>query len=147
VPWGILLLFGGGLSLAHAFTASGLSEWLGAQLVGLRGAPLPLVILATATLFVFLTELTSNTATAALGMPLMVGVAHGLGVAALPLMITVALSASMAFMLPVATPPNAIVFGSRRILPSEMARTGFWLNLLAVVLITVWIWFRFPESL
>ncbi len=146
VPWGILLLFGGGLSLANAFAASGLTEWLGERLVGLRGVPLPVIVATTAALFVFLTELTSNTATAALGMPLMVGVAQGLGIAALPLMITTALAASMAFMLPVATPPNAIVFGSRRILPSQMARAGFWLNVLSVALISVWIWLRFPET-
>jgi sodium-dependent dicarboxylate transporter 2/3/5 len=147
VPWGILLLFGGGLSLANAFAASGLTEWLGERLVGLRGVPLPVIVATTAALFVFLTELTSNTATAALGMPLMVGVAQGLGVAALPLMITTALAASMAFMLPVATPPNAIVFGSRRILPSQMARAGLWLNVLSVLLISLWIWLRFPTAL
>ena len=147
VPWGILLLFGGGLSLAQAFVTSGLTEWLGTQLTGLRGVPLPLVIGATAALFVFLTELTSNTATAALGMPLMVGVADGLGLAALPLMVTAALAASMAFMLPVATPPNAIVFGSRRIRSMEMARAGFWLNLLAITLISIWVWIRFPDLL
>ena len=146
VPWGILLLFGGGLSLANAFASSGLTEWLGTQLNGLRGVPLPLVLAATAALFVFLTELTSNTATAALGMPLMVGVAHGLGMAALPLMITTALAASMAFMLPVATPPNAIVFGSGRIRPLQMARAGFWFNLLSITLISLWMWLRFPAS-
>jgi sodium-dependent dicarboxylate transporter 2/3/5 len=94
----------------------------------------------TAGLFVFLTELTSNTATAALGMPLMVGVADGLGLAALPLMTTAALAASMAFMLPVATPPNAIVFGSRVVNPKHMVRAGFGLNLLSVTIITLAIW-------
>jgi len=142
VPWGILLLFGGGLALARAFEISGLTEWLGGQLVALRGVPLPVVIGATAALFVILTELTSNTATAALGMPLMVGVADGLGVSPLPLMMTAALAASMAFMLPVATPPNAIVFGSRRILPADMARAGIGLNLLAVTIITLWLWWQ-----
>jgi sodium-dependent dicarboxylate transporter 2/3/5 len=142
VPWGILLLFGGGLALARAFEISGLTEWLGGQLVGLRGVPFPIVIGATAALFVLLTELTSNTATAALGMPLMVGVAEGLGMSPLPLMMTAALAASMAFMLPVATPPNAIVFGSRRILPADMARAGIGLNALAVTIITLWLWWQ-----
>ncbi|UCD23193.1 MAG: DASS family sodium-coupled anion symporter [Gemmatimonadota bacterium] len=140
VPWGILLLFGGGIALAGAFEVSGLSDWVGGRLAGLRGVPFPLIILATATIFVFLTELTSNTATAALGMPLMAGVAQGLGVAALPLMAAAALSASMAFMLPVATPPNAIVFGSGAIRSRDMAAAGVGLNLIAVVVISVVVW-------
>lgn len=142
IPWGVLLLFGGGLALARAFEVSGLTEWLGGQLVGLRGVPFPLVIGTTALLFVFLTELTSNTATAALGMPLMAGVAEGLGVAALPLLTTAALAASMAFMLPVATPPNAIVFGSGAVSPRDMARAGLRLNFLSVTIITVFLWMR-----
>lgn len=142
IPWGVLLLFGGGLALARAFEMSGLTEWLGGQLVGLRGVPFPLVIGTTALLFVFLTELTSNTATAALGMPLMAGVAEGLGVAALPLLTTAALAASMAFMLPVATPPNAIVFGSGAVSPRDMARAGLRLNFLSVTIITVFLWMR-----
>jgi sodium-dependent dicarboxylate transporter 2/3/5 len=142
VPWGVLLLFGGGLALAAAFEASGLSDWIGGRLAGLEGVPLPLVVLATGAVFVFLTELTSNTATAALGMPLMAGVAQGLGLAAVPLMAAAALAASMAFMLPVATPPNAIVFGSGTIRSRDMAVAGFGLNLIAVAIITlgVWIW-------
>ncbi len=146
VPWGILLLFGGGLSLASAFERTGLTEWVGGLLQGLAGAPLPVVLLATATLFVLLTELTSNTATAALGMPLMVGVAAGLGVPALPLMITGALAASMAFMLPVATPPNAIVFGSGAVSTRDMARAGIGLNVLAVAIITLIVWLKNPVT-
>jgi sodium-dependent dicarboxylate transporter 2/3/5 len=142
VPWGILLLFGGGLALARAFEVSGLTEWLGGQLIGLRGVPLPIVVAVTAALFVFLTELTSNTATAALGMPLMVGVAAGLGVPPLPLMMTAALAASMAFMLPVATPPNAIVFGSGRITSAQMARAGLGLNVLSIAIISLVFWLR-----
>jgi sodium-dependent dicarboxylate transporter 2/3/5 len=137
VPWGILLLFGGGLALAGAFEASGLSQWVGAQLGSLRGLPLPVVVLATAGLFVLLTELTSNTASSALGMPLIAGVAQGLGLPALPLMAAVAVSASMAFMLPVATPPNAIVFGSGWIRPGQMARAGVGLNVIAVLITTI----------
>ncbi len=137
VPWGVLLLFGGGLALAGAFETSGLTTWIGGRLEALRGLPAPLVIGATATLFVFLTELTSNTATAALGMPLMAGVAEGVGMPPFPLMLAAALSASMAFMLPVATPPNAIVFGARLLRIGDMARAGIVLNLVAIVAITM----------
>jgi len=137
VPWGILLLFGGGLALAGAFVSSGLSDWIGGRLAGLEGAPLPLTVFATAAVFVFLTELTSNTATAALGMPLMVGVGQGIGVNPLPLMAATALAASMAFMLPVATPPNAIMFGSGRIRSRDMAVAGFGLNVVAIATITI----------
>lgn len=136
VPWGILLLFGGGLALAGAFEESGLTQWIGARLEQLRGAPPLLIVLLCSSLFVFLTELTSNTATAALGMPLLAGAARGLGVPALPLMAAGALGASMAFMLPVATPPNAIVFGSGAVAPGDMARAGLALNFASIVVVT-----------
>ena len=137
IPWGILLLFGGGLALAGAFQSSGLSDWVGGLLASMEGVPFILIIITTAAVFVFLTELTSNTATAALGMPLMVGVAQGLDVAALPLMTAAALAASMAFMLPVATPPNAIVFGSGAIRSRDMAMAGVGLNILSILAITL----------
>jgi sodium-dependent dicarboxylate transporter 2/3/5 len=142
VPWGILLLFGGGLALASAFENTGLTEWLGGLLRGLAGAPAMLVVLATATLFVLLTELTSNAATTALGMPLVIGVAQGLGLPPMLLVITATLAASMAFMLPVATPPNAIVFGSGTITTTQMMRAGIGLNILAVTIITLVVWLR-----
>lgn len=142
VPWGILLLFGGGLALASAFERTGLTEALGGLLRGLEGAPGILVVLATATLFVLLTELTSNAATTALGMPLVIGVAQGIGLPPLLLVITAALAASMAFMLPVATPPNAIVFGSGTITTTQMMRAGIGLNILAVAIITLVVWLR-----
>jgi len=142
VPWGILLLFGGGLALARAFEVSGLTHAVGGLLGGLRGVPTPLVIAATAALFEVLTELTSNTATAALGMPLMFGVAGGLGIEALPLMMAATFAASMAFMLPVATPPNAIVFGSGRVSSHQMLRAGFRLNAMSVAIITLILWLR-----
>ncbi len=137
VPWGILLLFGGGLALAAAFSDSGLTQSIGGLLEGLRGAPTTVVYLATAAVFVFLTELTSNTATAALGMPLMAGVAAGLNLEPLPLMMVAAMASSMAFMLPVATPPNAIVFGSGRVRTVDMARAGWWLNVVAIFVVTL----------
>ena len=136
VPWGILLLFGGGLALAAGFAESGPTQWIGGRLQGLQGSPTLVIYFATAALFIFLTELTSNTATAALGMPLVAGAAGGLGVDPLPLMAVAAMASSMAFMLPVATPPNAIVFGSGRLQVSDMIRAGWWLNVLAIFVIT-----------
>ena len=140
IPWGVLLLFGGGLALAAAFEKSGLTEWVAGQLAGLRGVPFPVVIGATAVLFLALTELTSNTATAALGMPLIVAAARGLGQPALPLMATIALSSSMAFMLPVATPPNAIVFGSGAVAARDMLRAGVRVVAFSLTLVTLVIW-------
>lgn len=137
VPWGILLLFGGGLALAASFASSGLSDWIGQRLHGLRGLPLPVVIAATAALFALLTELTSNTATAALAMPLMAGVAGGLGLPPAPIMLAAALACSMAFMLPVATPPNAIVFGKGGMRVSDMLRAGMLLDAVSVAVITL----------
>jgi solute carrier family 13 (sodium-dependent dicarboxylate transporter), member 2/3/5 len=137
IPWGILLLFGGGITLAAAFDRSGLSGWIGGRLHTLAGLPVPVVIAATATLFVLLTELTSNTATAALAMPLMAGVAQGIGLPAVPLMLAAALACSMAFMLPVATPPNAIVFGHGGMRIGDMVRAGVVLDAVAVGVITV----------
>ena len=141
VPWGVLILFGGGLSLAAGFEVSGLAEWIGSQVLFLEGVPFILVLAAVAGLFVLLTELTSNTATATMGMPVMVGVALGLGVDPLVLMAAAAMASSMAFMLPVATPPNAIVFGSGRITIQQMTRAGVWLNLLSITLVTLTAYF------
>ncbi len=137
LPWGILLLFGGGLSLAAAVRANGVAEYLGAQVGGLSGLP-PLVILAALVLFViFLTELTSNTATTAALLPIVAAIAPTLGLQPLLAMTAVAVSASCAFMLPVATPPNAIVYGSGHVPGEAMARAGFWLNLMATAAVTV----------
>jgi sodium-dependent dicarboxylate transporter 2/3/5 len=150
VPWGILLLFGGGITLAAGFEASGLSNWIGGRLHALAGLPLPVVIATTATLFVLLTELTSNTATAALAMPLMASVATGIGVPAVPLMLTAALACSMAFMLPVATPPNAIVFGHGGMRIGDMVRAGILLDAIAIgvitVLVSLWTMWTVPSA-
>jgi len=137
IPWGVLVLFGGGLSLARAMDQSGLSAWVGSGVAQLGALPLPLLLLAVAVLFVVLTEITSNAATATMAMPLLVGAAAAMGTAALPLMVTAALAASMAFMLPVATPPNAIVFGADYLEIRHMVKAGVWMNLLAVVVVTV----------
>jgi solute carrier family 13 (sodium-dependent dicarboxylate transporter), member 2/3/5 len=135
LPWGILLLFGGGLSLANAITASGLDAYLGSLVAHVEVHPLLLVAVVTAGV-VFLTELTSNTATAAALVPIVSAVGPGLGVHPLALAIPVALAASLAFMLPVATPPNAIVFGSGYIELPDMMRTGLRLNLISIVVVT-----------
>ena len=136
MPWGVLLLFGGGFSLAAAMSESGLATWIGGGVSALGGMPAWIVLAAVAALFVFLTEITSNVATATMAMPVMVGAAAGLGIDPLALMATAALSASMAFMLPVATPPNAIVFGSGYLKIPDMVRAGLVLNLIAVCLVT-----------
>ncbi len=136
LPWGVLLLFGGGLSLAAAVQTSGLDAWIGDRAVVLSGAPTWLIIVAITALVIFLTEVTSNTATAATFLPILGGAAVGLGIEPLQLVIPAALAASCAFMMPVATPPNAIVFGSDKINIQDMLRTGFWLNLIGIVLIT-----------
>jgi sodium-dependent dicarboxylate transporter 2/3/5 len=147
IPWGVLVLFGGGLSLARAMDRSGLAAYIGGGVGTLSSVPPIVLFLVIATLFVFLTEITSNTATATMAMPIMAGVALGLGEPALPFMATAALAASMAFMLPVATPPNAIVFGSGLIGMPEMVRAGFWLNLLSVAVVTLTATFLVPVIL
>ena len=137
LPWGVLLLFGGGLALSSQFSSSGLTEWIGEQAQGLGGIPMVLMVLIFATGILFLTELTSNTATAATFLPVAGGVAMGLGIDPMLLAIPVALAATCAFMLPVATPPNAIAFGSGYVTISQMIRGGIWLNLIGMVLITL----------
>jgi sodium-dependent dicarboxylate transporter 2/3/5 len=136
IPWGVLVLFGGGLSLARAMDRSGLAAYIGGTVTGLEGVSTVVIVGTVALLFVFLTEVTSNTATATMAMPVMAGAALGLGLPPLLLMTTAALVSSMAFMLPVATPPNAIVFGSEHLTIPIMARAGFILNLLSVAVVT-----------
>jgi len=135
LPWGTLILFGGGLSLADAASATGLAAWIGQSLQTLADWPFPLLILAVVTVIVFLTELTSNTATAATFLPLMGALAIAADEPPLALMAPAALAASAAFMLPVATPPNAIVFGSGEIAMADMIRAGLWLNAIAILAI------------
>ncbi|MCP4725259.1 MAG: SLC13/DASS family transporter [bacterium] len=141
IPWGILILFGGGIALAAGFSASGLSEWIGQNLSGLKGIPTWLFIFAVSLLVTFLTEITSNTATASIFMPVMGGLAVAMGYHPYLLMLPAALSASCAFMLPVATPPNAIVFGSGKISMMQMARAGLILNIVGAVIITIVVYF------
>ena len=132
LPWGVLLLFGGGLTLAAAVADSGLAEWIGAELSGLQGWPVLFLVLTVTVLIIFLTELTSNIATTATFLPVVAALAVSLGQNPLLLAIPAVLAASCAFMLPVATPPNAIVFGSGYITIPQMVRAGIWLNIIGV---------------
>ncbi|MCA9192907.1 MAG: SLC13/DASS family transporter [Planctomycetales bacterium] len=137
MPWGILILFGGGLSLASAIEANGVAEFIGSQAQSLGELPLIGVVLVVTTTIVFLTELTSNAATVASLVPVFAALAIGLGIHPFMLVIPATISASCAFMLPVATPPNAIVFGSGLISSRQMMRVGFWLNLISIVYVVL----------
>ena len=137
IPWGILLLFGGGLSLAAAIRVNGVGEYIGHQLAILSGIPALLLVMAVIALVIFLTELTSNTATTATFIPILAALSPVFDLHPFMLIVPAAIAASCAFMLPVATPPNAIVFGSGHVTIQQMIRAGFWLNLAGVVLITV----------
>jgi len=137
LPWGVLILFGGGLALSAQFSDSGLSEWLGTQVEGLAGIPVWIMVAIATVGILLLTEMTSNTATAATFLPVASGVAMGTGIEPLMLTAPVALAATCAFMLPVATPPNAIAFGSGYITIGQMVKGGALLNILAAILITL----------
>ncbi|MCT2057636.1 DASS family sodium-coupled anion symporter [Dietzia cinnamea] len=137
LPWGVLLLFGGGLALSSQFSGSGLTDWIGEQAGALGALPVILLVVVATTGIIFLTELTSNTATAATFLPVAGGVALGLGLDPMLLAVPVALAATCAFMLPVATPPNAIAYGSGYVTIGQMIRGGLWLNLIGILLITL----------
>lgn len=136
LPWGVLILFGGGLSLAAAIDRTGLNAWLGGAAAGLADWPPWLFVALVTALVVMLTELTSNTATAAAFLPILGAVALEIGWDPRLLCVPAALAASSAFMLPIATPPNAIVYGSGRVTIPQMARAGMWANVIMTVLIT-----------
>jgi sodium-dependent dicarboxylate transporter 2/3/5 len=136
LPWGVLLLFGGGLSLAASVEQTGVGEFIGSRVAGMAGFPgIAMVIIVTA-IVVFLTELASNTATVATFVPILAAVAPSLGVSPYLLIVPATIAASCGFMLPAGTPPNALVFGSGYIRIAQMIRAGFWLDLIGIVLIT-----------
>lgn len=137
LPWGVLILFGGGLALAGGMTATGLTLWLGKQLAPLADINVAILVVASALLVIFLTELTSNLATTATILPVMAAIAVETGQDPLVFVIPVTLAASCAFMLPVATPPNAIVFSSGRVSIPKMMRAGLVLNLCGVVVLSL----------
>ena len=136
LPWGVLLLFGSGLALAGAFEATGLAQAVALHAGRLETLPLWALLLVITTGLVFLSEITSNTASAATLLPVMAAVAAGLGASVEWLTLPVALGASLAFMLPTGTPPNAIVFAYKGLTLADMARAGFWLNLISIAVIT-----------
>jgi len=137
IPWGVLVLFGGGLSLAAAVQANGVADFLGSLMGALPRLPDVVLILAVTTLVIFLTELTSNTATTATLLPVLAAVAPGLDIHPYMLIFPATLAASCAFMMPVATPPNAIVFSSGYVTLPQMCRAGIWLNVAGILLVTL----------
>jgi len=135
IPWDVLLLFGGGLSLAAAMESSGLAAQVGVWMGGLHGLPLPVVLLGVATATVIISELASNAATAAMGMPIAVSLAHALDQPPMLVMMVVGLAASVGYALPMATPPNAIVFGSGEVSVRDMARAGIVLDVIGILVV------------
>jgi sodium-dependent dicarboxylate transporter 2/3/5 len=137
LPWGVLVLFGGGLSLASAVSNSGLALWLGESLAPLNAMGLAVLVLASVALVIFLTELTSNLATTATLLPVVGAIALQAGVPPIILTVPITIAASCAFMLPVATPPNAIVFATGAIRIPQMVRAGLVLNIIGIILVTL----------
>ena len=140
IPWNIVLLFGGGFALALGFQSSGLAIWFGEQLLWTKGVNPYLILLAVVTLMSFLTELTSNVASTQMLLPIFASLAISSGNNPLLLMIPATLASSLAFMLPTATPPNAIIFGTNRIRIATMVRTGFVLNMMGILVVVFVTW-------
>ncbi len=144
IPWGIILLFGGGMALAKGFGDSGLALWIGEQLTNLENLPLILLVFVLVASVNFLTEVTSNLATTAMLLPILATMAIALELHPYFLMVGATLAASCAFMLPVATPPNAVVFGSGYLRIPDMIKTGLWMNLISIIIISLIIYFVLP---
>lgn len=144
LPWGVLLLFGGGIALAIGFDSSGLAEWIGTQLSALHGAPVLILVLIIVASVNFLTEITSNLATTTILLPVLAALAVVADVNPFLLLVGATVAASCAFMLPVATPPNALVFGSGYVNISDMIRTGIWLNIISILLLTLFVYLLLP---
>jgi len=144
LPWGILLLFGGGLALAEGFKTTGLAEWIGGQITQFENLPLFVLLFVLIFAVNFLTEITSNLATTAMLLPIIAPIALVLDVHPFTLMVGITVAASCAFMLPVATPPNAIVFGSGYLKIPDMMRVGIWMNLISIVLIAIITYYLLP---
>ncbi len=147
LPWGVIILFGGGLSLAAAFQSSGLAVWLGDQLILVAGLPLLITILIIALSVNFLTEVTSNVATASIMLPVLASLANAIGIHPFLLMVPATMAASCAFMLPIATAPNAIAFSAGELEMKDMVRSGIWLNLTSSILIGLLVYFLLPAFL
>jgi len=147
LPWGVLVLFGGGLSLAAVVSNSGLALWLGESLAPLNAWGIAVLVIAAVTMVIFLTELTSNVATAATLLPVMGALAIQAGVPPIVLTVPITIAASCAFMLPVATPPNAIVFSTGMISIPQMVRAGVLLNIIGIIIVTIISLYLAPELL
>lgn len=143
VPWDLVLLFGGGIALAKGFDATGLSVWLGQILASFGDAPAPVFMGLTVLATTFATELMSNTALSNIAMPILASAAHSMSSDPRLLLFPAALACSCAFMMPAATGPNAIVFGTGRIRIAQMVKVGFWVNLLAVLIVSLVSWLTF----
>jgi sodium-dependent dicarboxylate transporter 2/3/5 len=139
LPWGILLLFGGGMALAIGFESSGLAVWIGSQLTLLENIPLIILLVILIVSVNFLTEITSNLATTAMLLPVLASLARAINIHPYLLLVSATVAASCAFMLPVATPPNAVVFGSGYLKINDMVKKGFWMNLISIIIITLFI--------
>ncbi|GLB52002.1 SLC13 family permease [Neptunitalea chrysea] len=144
LPWGIIMLFGGGMALASAFDTSGLANWIGSKMAGLEGFSLLLILLILVASVNFLTEITSNLATTAMLLPILAPMALSLNIHPLIIMTGAAVAASCAFMLPVATPPNAVVFGSGYLKIPDMVSKGIVLNILSIIIVTLSVYFLIP---
>lgn len=144
LPWGIIILFGGGIALATGFEESGLAAWIGNHLSSLSNLPFWLLLLLLVASVNFLTEITSNLATTAMILPVLVSIAASMQVHPFYLVMAATLAASCAFMLPVATPPNAVVFGSGYLKIEEMVKHGFWMNVLSILIVSLAIYFLLP---
>jgi sodium-dependent dicarboxylate transporter 2/3/5 len=137
LPWGIVILFGGGFALAGAFKDSGLSAWVGQQLYSLKDLPPVLTIASVSTVVTFLTELTSNTATSQMVLPILAALGTAIGKNPLLLMVPATLASSFAFLMPVATPPNAIIFGTGRVKVMDMVKVGIIFEFIGILIITL----------
>jgi sodium-dependent dicarboxylate transporter 2/3/5 len=144
IPWGVLILFGGGLALAEGFKETGLAGWIGQHLSLIEGVSFFVLLLIIVAAVNFLTEVTSNVATASMLLPILASVAIKLDVHPFGLMVGATLAASCAFMLPVATPPNAVVFGPGYLKIKDMVKAGLWLNVISIILLTLMVYYILP---
>jgi sodium-dependent dicarboxylate transporter 2/3/5 len=144
LPWGIILLFGGGMALAAGFQITGLASWLGAQMSVFQGLSLLLLVFVVITLVNFFTEFTSNLATTAMLLPILAPIAISLNINPYMLMVACTIAASCAFMMPVATPPNAVVFGSGYLRIPDMIKSGIWMNIISILFLTLMVYYFLP---
>ena len=144
LPWGIILLFGGGMALAAGFQITGLASWLGAQMSVFQGLSVLVLVFVVITLVNFFTEFTSNLATTAMLLPILAPIAISLNMNPYMLMVACTIAASCAFMMPVATPPNAVVFGSGYLRIPDMIKSGIWMNIISILFLTLMVYYFLP---